>query len=211
MKLKHAAKGIASQFGRRVEALAADVTKAEDTDRLAESAIAKFGQIDILINNAGVNIRGPIDKLSYDQFQMVMRTNVDGLWLSTRSVIPHMKSRRYGRIINMASTLGMVGLADRTPYASSKGAVVNLTRAMAIEFAPYNITCNALCPAAFLTPMNESIANDEHAQQLILGATALKRWGRLEEIHGPVILLASEASSFMTGSVVAVDAGWTAQ
>lgn len=205
------AEEIAAKFGHLACACAADVTIPKDAERLANETMAAFGRIDVLINNAGINIRGPIRELSHDQFHQVMRTNVDGLWLSTRAVIPHMKARQYGRIINMASTLGVVGLADRTPYASSKGAVVNLTRAMALEFAPFGITCNAICPAAFLTPMNESIVDDEQTTQSIVGATALKRWGRLEEIHGIAILLASDASSFMTGSIVAVDAGWTAK
>ena len=104
----------------------------------------------------------------------------------------------------------MVGLANRTPYASSKGAVVQMTRALGLELAPWNITVNAICPGPFLTPMNIPIAETEEAKKSIVGAVSLGRWGRLEEIQGEAIFLASDAASYMTGSLVTVDGGWTA-
>ncbi len=206
-----AAKQIAHEFGHRAVAVEADVTSAADADRVASRAIAEFGKIDILINNAGLNIRGPIDELTYEEFQQVERTNVDGVWLTSRAVIPHMKQAKYGRIINMASTLGVVGLSNRTPYASSKGAVVQMTRSLGLEMAPFGITCNGICPGPFLTPMNEPIANDEQTKKFIVGAVALERWGRMEEIQGAAIFLASDASSYVTGSLLMVDGGWTAR
>jgi gluconate 5-dehydrogenase len=111
----------------------------------------------------------------------------------------------------MASTLGIVGLANRTPYASSKGAVVQFTRALGLELAPFNITVNAICPGPFLTAMNEPIAHTEEAKKFIIGAVALNRWGKVEEIQGAAIFLASDASSFVTGSLLTVDGGWTAR
>ena len=111
----------------------------------------------------------------------------------------------------MASTLGIVGLANRTPYTSSKGAVVQMTRALALELAPFNIMVNAICPGPFLTEMNIPIAEDEATKQFIIGATALGRWGQLREIQGAAIFLASDAGSYMVGSMLTVDGGWTAK
>lgn len=202
---------IASGFNVDARAFAADVTSPADVKQMVAAVHEHFGRIDVLINSAGINIRGSIEDLSYEQFQEVQKTNVDGTWLCCRAVIPHMKSAGYGRIINMASTLGLVGLANRTPYTSSKGAVVQLTRALGLELAADGICCNAICPGPFLTPMNVPIADTEEAKKFIIGAVAQERWGELKEIQGAAILLSSPAASFMNGSMVTVDGGWTAR
>ncbi len=189
----------------------ADVTVPEQAEAMAAAALRELGRVDILINSAGINIRGPIDELTPAQFQQVMATNVTGTWLACRAVVPHLKRAGGGRIINLASALGLVGLANRTPYASSKGAIVQMTRALALELAPHAIMVNALCPGPFLTEMNLPIANTEEGMKFIVGATALKRWARLEEIQGAAIYLASPASSYTTGGMLVVDGGWTAQ
>lgn len=205
------AQAIADQFGVQAMGLSADVASEEQVAAMVEKVIATFGGVDILINSAGINIRRPINELTLDEFNQVMTINVTGTWLCCRAVVPVMKQRGWGRIVNLASALGVVGLAGRTPYASSKGAITQLTRTLALETAADNITVNAICPGPFLTDMNESIAHTDDGQKFVVGATALKRWARLEEIQGAAIYLASPASSYTTGSMLMVDGGWTAQ
>jgi gluconate 5-dehydrogenase len=206
-----AAASITAEYEVEASAMGADVTSQRQMEKLTETVMGKYRRIDILINSAGINIRGAIDELSYDDFKKVMEVNVDGTWLASRAVIPYMKNARYGKIINMASTLGMVGLSNRTPYTSSKGAIVQMTRALGLELAPFNINVNAICPGPFLTEINRSIADSEEAKKFIVGATALERWGKLREIQGAGILLASNAANYMIGSMVTVDGGWTAR
>ena len=206
-----AATAISGHYDVDAFGMSIDVTDTDATNRMVEAAFERWNRIDILINSAGINIRGPIDELDEEQFSEVMNINVTGTWKACKAVIPKMKEAGYGRIINLASTLGVVGLANRTPYASSKGAVVQMTRALGLEMAPFGVTCNAICPGPFLTEMNIPIAESEEAKKFIVGAVALERWGELEEIQGAAIYLASRGSSYTTGSLLTVDGGWTAR
>ena len=206
-----AASTLNAAYETKSVSFSADITQSEQTEAMAQAAIEAFGRIDILINSAGINIRGAIDKVSPEDFNNVMEVNVNGTWLCCRAVTPYMKKQERGSIINLASTLGLVGLANRTPYTASKGAVVQMTRALALELAPFHINVNAICPGPFLTEMNIPIAETEEAKKFIVGATALGRWGALREIQGAAIFLASDAASYMVGSMLTVDGGWTAK
>jgi gluconate 5-dehydrogenase len=205
------AKDLAEAYGVKAIYFQADVSEEKQAEAMAEKAMEEFGRIDILINSAGINIRGGINELSLEDFKKVMDINVTGTWLCSRAVTPYMKKANKGSIINLASTLGLVGLSNRTPYTSSKGAVVQMTRALALELAPFNINVNAICPGPFLTEMNLPIADTEEGKKFIVGATALERWGKLHEIQGVALLLASDAGTYMVGSMLTVDGGWTAR
>ena len=196
--------------GQACRGYACDVTQPDQVDALIPQTLMDFGQIDILINNAGINLRGAIDELSVDEFLQVQALNVTGPWLMCRAVAPHMKERRSGRVINMGSTLSIIALADRTPYATSKGAILQMTRALALEWAPYNITVNAMLPGPFATEMNLPLKQDPDTYAAFVAKIPLGRWGELEEIQGLAVFLASDASSFVTGAGIAIDGGWTA-
>ena len=211
VEVQQTAEDIAGQYPSKVIGLGADVTKPEDAQRAVDYAVEKLGKIDILINNAGINIRGAIEDLALEQFEQVMATNTTGPWLMCRAVAPHMRRAGYGRVVNISSTLGAVGLADRSPYATSKGALIMMTKVLALEWAEQGITVNAICPGPFLTPMNEPVANTEFSNHVIGSCVAMRRWGELHEIQGAAIYLASDASSFVTGTTLFVDGGWTAQ
>jgi NAD(P)-dependent dehydrogenase (short-subunit alcohol dehydrogenase family) len=209
--LEEAAAAIASATGRRAKAFVADVTSGADVDRMASEVEAEFGRVDILINNAGVNKRGPVQELSEADWDLVVDTNLKGPFLCSRAFGPRMVTRGWGRVIHMGSALSAVALPGRTPYASSKAGVVNLSRVLALEWAGTGVTSNAICPGAFGTEMNKSLMTDPVKFKDFLSIIPMGRLGELHELTGAVVFLASEASSYVTGSALFVDGGWTAR
>lgn len=209
-RAQRAAEEIQSATCQVCRGYACDVTIPEQVTALVEEVLAEFGQIDILINNAGINIRGSIEELSLEDFCQVQDTNVSGVWLMCKAVAPHMKARRYGRVINIGSMLSLVAIPDRTPYATSKGAVLQLTRALALEWAPDGIIVNAMLPGPFGTEMNQALLNDPEKYKTFVSKIPLGRWGELDEIGGLAVYLASDASSFVTGAGISIDGGWAA-
>jgi NAD(P)-dependent dehydrogenase (short-subunit alcohol dehydrogenase family) len=205
------AKELSDLTGRKVRAFQADVTSGPDAARLAAEVTAACGSIDILINNAGTNIRGKLADLSEQDSDTVIDTNLKGPFLSARAVGPQMVARGWGRVINIGSILSVIAIAGRAPYASSKAGVIGLTKVLALEWAGTGVTCNAICPGPFATEMNRQLLNDPVAYQQFISQIPLGRWGELDEMAGVAVFLASDASSFMTGSSVFVDGGWTAR
>ncbi len=193
-----------------VRGYACEVSDYAQTALVVEQVISDFGGLHIVVNNAGINIRGPIDELAPEEFKQVIDTNLTGVWNMCRAAAGHLKAQRYGRVINVGSTLSIIALPERTPYAASKGAVWQLTKVLALEWAPLGITVNAMLPGPFSTEMNVALEQDPEKYREFIARIPLGRWGDLDEIGGLAVFLASDASSFVTGAGMTVDGGWTA-
>jgi NAD(P)-dependent dehydrogenase (short-subunit alcohol dehydrogenase family) len=205
------ADSIGRSFGRRTLAVAADVSVSAQVDAMVARTLAAMGRLDILVNNAGINIRGPIEQLQETDWDAVIDTNLKGPWLCCRAVAATMKSRGWGRVINVSSMLGEISMPGRTPYASSKGGLTLLTKTLALEWARDGINVNALCPGPFATEINTPLLNDPAARAQMEANVPLARWGEPMELGPAAVFLASEASSFMTGATLFIDGGYTAR
>ncbi len=175
---------------------------------MVERTVAELGKLDILVNNAGINRHAYVHEQSEEDWNTVLQVDLTGPMLCTRAAARHMIPRGCGRIVNVASILGMVGYPKRGPYCASKGALINLTRCYAVELAQYQITVNCICPGPFETPMTRSLVHGP-VREDFTSRIPLGRWGDPKELVGCVIYLASDAASFTTGAVIPVDGGWT--
>jgi NAD(P)-dependent dehydrogenase (short-subunit alcohol dehydrogenase family) len=205
-ELAAAAEEIGRAGGGRVEAVAADMTRRDDVRRLADAAVAALGKVDILVNNAGSNIPQPIDQIRDEDWDRLVELNLSSCMALARALSPGMKQRRWGRIIHISSIMGLASTAGRNVYSATKSALVGMARASALDLGPFNVTVNCLAPGPFATDMPMSILTADQ-QAALAGRTALGRWGRPEELAGPALLLASDAGSYITGTVLVVDGG----
>ena len=202
---------IADATGRKIVSHAADVTDGKQVARMIEYAQSELGPIDILVNNAGANTRGLAQELSEEDFDAIVAINLKSPFLCSRILGPQMCERGWGRVINMGSILSVVAIAGRAPYCSAKAGVANLTRVLALEWAQSGVTVNAICPGPFATDMNKPLLDDPEKYKAFVSKIPMGRWGELNEIAGAAVFLASDASTFVTGSTLFVDGGWTAQ
>lgn len=198
-----------SESGLSAEAMAFDVSDDSGVASAIHAIDAAHGRLDILVNNAGISIYGGIEELEPDDWKRVIDVDLTSLFALSRQACALLRRSRQGRIINIASVLGLISRPGIVSYVAAKHGVVGLTRALAGELGQYGITCNAIAPGYFITPMSDDLAKDERFYRMISDRTPLRRWAEPKELQGPIVFLASEAASFVSGHVLTVDGGLT--
>ncbi len=196
--------------GRDSLAVTTDVSDTASIQKLADVAVDKFGKVDILVNAAGRTIRRPTLEVSDDEWDEILDTNLTGMLRACRIFGRHMIERRYGRIINIASLTSVVALYEVAAYGASKAGVAALTKSLAVEWAPHGVCVNAILPGVFRTALNEGLLDGTPRGSELLMRTPMQRFGQPEEVAGAAVFLASDAASFVTGHLLAVDGGFLA-
>jgi NAD(P)-dependent dehydrogenase (short-subunit alcohol dehydrogenase family) len=209
-KLQEVKKEIESAGGS-AGVFAADVSREDAVAELQSEVTSKLGKVQILINNAGINIRKNLVDFSLAEWQSVMDTNLTSVFLMCRAFVPQMKGTGYGRILNMASIMSHVSLPQRTAYSASKAAILGMTRALALELAGEGITVNGISPGPFGTEMNLPVMQNPEANAQFLASLPVGRWGKVEEIGSLACFLCSDAAGFITGTDILIDGGWCAR
>ena len=209
-RLESVRAGIAARGGKAC-ALVADVSVEVEVDRLAEQAGREVGAPDILINNAGIALRKPLHEFTLEEWRLVMHTNLDGPFLCARAFVPGMIEKKFGRVLNVTSTMAHVSLAGRSAYSTSKFGLLGMTKALALELAPYGITVNGISPGPFPTDLTTVLMQDPVRMAEFTAKIPLGRWGKLEEVGALAVFLCSDAAGFITGTDILIDGGWTAQ
>ncbi len=208
--LKQTAEAITAA-GSEAAAFLADVSREDQVLALEKAVAARFGRIQILVNNAGINIRKPITDFTLEEWNRVQATNVTGPFLMCRAFVPQMKGQGYGRILNLTSMMSHVSLPGRTAYSTSKAALLGFTKALALELAPEKITVNGISPGPCSTEINKPLMENPELTQFFLSRIPVGRWGKPEEVGQLAVYLCSEAAGFITGTDILIDGGWTAQ
>lgn len=196
--------------GATAHAASFDATSASEVETAIADIEREIGAIDILVNNAGMQRRAPLEQFSHDQWQELMKTNVDSVFLVGQAVARHMIERRRGKIINICSVQSELGRPNIAAYTASKGAVKMLTKGMAIDWGQYGIQVNGLGPGYFKTELTEALVKDETFSKWLIGRTPSRRWGDVEDLVGAAVFLSSNASNFVNGHILYVDGGVTA-
>ena len=197
-------------LGRRALPFPADVTDSDACEAMAAAAVERLGGLDVLVNNAGTNVRKPALELTPDEFEFVVSTNLKGYFTCARAAGRHFTARGSGKVINVSSIMGSVALPNQAAYASSKGGVDQLTKVLALEWAAAGVQVNGIAPTYFETELTRPLYDDPERRAFITERTPAGRWGQPHELAGAVIFLASAASDFVTGQTLLVDGGWTA-
>lgn len=197
--------------GGRAAVFVADVTGEEQVQALESGVSQQLGRVQILINNAGINIRKNLIDFSLEEWRSVLDTNLTSVFLMCRAFVPHMRGTGYGRVLNMTSIMSHISLPGRSAYSSSKAALLGLIRALALELAPEGITVNGISPGPFGTEMNLPVINNPEANAQFLSSIPAGRWGKVEEIGALACYLCSDAAGFITGTDILIDGGWCAR
>ncbi|MBI4610800.1 MAG: SDR family oxidoreductase [Candidatus Rokubacteria bacterium] len=197
-------------LGRRALVVPTDVALLSAVEALVGQTVQSLGRLDIMINNSGVAHVAPLAAMDPAEWQRIIETNLTGVFNGCRAAAPHLIAQKSGKVINVASVLAQVGLPGYTAYAASKGGVISLTKALAVEWARYDIQVNALAPGWFVTPMNEGAFANPQTRERLLRDVPMRRTGRLEEIGPLTVYLASPASDYMTGQTIVLDGGHSA-
>jgi NAD(P)-dependent dehydrogenase (short-subunit alcohol dehydrogenase family) len=197
--------------GGKAFAFAGDVSEEAEVARLAGQIRAEAGVPDILINNAGINVRKPMQEFTLEEWHRVMQTNLDAPFLCARALVPGMIEKKFGRIINMTSIMAHVSIPGRAAYSASKFGLLGMTKALALELASHGITVNAISPGPFATEMNTVLMQDPVRNAEFLSKIPLGRWGNPADIGALAVFLCSENAGFITGADILIDGGWTAQ
>lgn len=197
-------------MGRKAYVAIADVSKKAEVVEMVKNAIAAAGHIDAVVNNAGILISSPVETLDESVWDAVLDVNAKGAFLVIQALLPHMKARKYGRIVNIASIGGKHGAPEQAHYSASKAAIMGFTRVLAQEIGGDGITANCLCPGIIVTEMGKTNLSDQKNIDKWVGVTALRRLGQPEDIAGPAVFLASDLARYITGVTLPVDGGFLA-